>query len=134
MTKYNYKDLIDKNIVPDDCTNFSCRYCNLDKLPVLPDGLTKLYCDNNNLTELPVLPDRLTELHCFHNKITELPKLPNGLEKLYCHSNPIKYITPDMYSIMRNIYLTVDYNIDILNTIFYDQSGCSSNAEFFGIE
>jgi hypothetical protein len=35
---------------------------------------------------------------------------------------------------MKNIYLTNEYNIDIDNTIFYDNSGCSSYAEFFGLE
>jgi Leucine-rich repeat (LRR) protein len=91
-------------------------------------------CGNNNIIELPVLPSGLLELYCEFNNITELPELPNSLEVLYCIYNPIKYITPDMYSIMKKIYVTDEYNIDIRNTIFYDQSGCSSEAEFFGIE
>jgi hypothetical protein len=35
---------------------------------------------------------------------------------------------------MKHIYLTDDSNIFINNTIFYDNSGCSSKAEFFGCE
>ena len=131
-TTYYHKDLIDKNIIPDDCYIFICWECKLDKLPKLPDILQKLYCSRNILTELPVLPNGLLELYCQVNKITELPVLPNGLIELHCYHNPIKYITPDMYSIMRRIYLTDETSIDIGDTIFYENSECSSEAEFFG--
>jgi Leucine-rich repeat (LRR) protein len=103
-------------------------------LPVLPDGLIFLGCDNNKITELPVLPNGLIFLGCSYNLLNELPVLPNGLIELYCDDNPIKYITPDMYSIMKRIYLTDENSIDISDTIFYDNSGCSSEAEFFGCE
>ena len=39
MKEYFYKDLINKNIIPDDCIKFDCWMRNLDKLPKLPDGL-----------------------------------------------------------------------------------------------
>ncbi len=114
MKEYAYKDLIDKNIIPDDCEILYCSGCDLDKLPVLPDGLTTLFCRNNN--------------------IIELPELPNGLKILFCNDNPIKFITPNMYSIMKRIYLIDETNVIIHNTIFYDNSGCSSESEFFGCE
>jgi Leucine-rich repeat (LRR) protein len=154
MPVYTYRELRDKNIIPDDCDNFNCCSLNLSKLPDLPNGLEELYChineltelpelpyglivlycSENNLTELPVLPDGL-EFLCFqYNNITELPELPNRLEELNCYCNPIKYITPDMYSIMKHIYLTNSMDINIYDTIFYDNSGCSSKAEFFGLE
>ena len=134
MKEYAYNDLIDKNIIPDDCEIFDCSYNKLNKLPELPSGLTELCCFDNNIIELPVLPSGLTKLYCNNNKLTALPKLPSRLKILCCDHNPIKHITPNMYSIMRNIYLTDKYYIDIRNTIFYDQSGCSSKAEFFGLE
>ena len=43
MTAYKYEDLIDKNIIPDDCELYICWECSLDKLPVLPNRLIKLY-------------------------------------------------------------------------------------------
>jgi Leucine-rich repeat (LRR) protein len=155
MKVYNYEELIDKNIIPDDCEYFKCHWCNLDKLPELPSGLTELYCyynnltelpklpdglkslyccNNNNLSELPKLPNRLQSLNCSCNLLTELPELPSKLELLYCNHNPIKFITPDNYKIMKLIFSINIYKIDISNTIFYDNSGCSSRAEFFGIE
>jgi Leucine-rich repeat (LRR) protein len=134
MPEYFYVNLIDKNIIPDDCEIFYCINRGLSELPELPDGLKKLDCDNNKIIELPVLPDGLEILYCSYNKLTELPKLPNGLKVLYCYYNPIKYITPDMYYIMKHIYLIDKNGIEIDNTIFYDNSGCSSNAEFFGLE
>jgi hypothetical protein len=114
MKEYRYENLFDKNIIPDDCEKFCCWASNLIKLPQLFDGLEELYC--------------------YNNKLTELPELPNGLEELDCYNNPIKYITPDMYIIMKRIYLSNKNRILISNTIFYDNSGCSSYAEFFGCE
>ncbi len=134
MKLYYYNDLIDKNIIPDDCEILICRNNNIIELPVLPDGLTTLFCRNNNIIELPVLPDGLIKLYCYNNNIIELPELPSGLIILYCYNNPIKYITPNNYKIMKNIYLTDKGNININDTIFYYNSGCSSNAEFFGCE
>jgi Leucine-rich repeat (LRR) protein len=134
MDRYNYNDLIDKNIIPVDCKIFDCWRCNLSKLPKLPNGLIILYCDNNKITELPNIPDGLEKINCNYNNLSELPELPNRLEELHCYCNPIKYITPDMYSIMKHIYLIDKTSINIDNTIFYDNSGCSSKAEFFGLE
>ncbi len=152
MSLFHYACLIDKNIIPDDWTKFDCYMYNLTKLPELPSGLKILSCSGNRLTALPQLPYGLQELYCYYNNITELPELPSGLKILFCHCNnitqlpqlpsgliklfcnfnPIKYITPDIYSIMKNIYLTNVRNISISNTIFYDNTGCSSKAEFFG--
>jgi len=84
------------------------------------------------LIRLPDLPNRLKIINFYNNKITELPELPNRLEELYCNYNPIKFITPDIYTIMKCILLINKQNIFIDNTIFYDQSGCSSKTEFFG--
>jgi Leucine-rich repeat (LRR) protein len=162
---YDYKQLHDKNIIPDDCEVLLMRECFLSKLPELPLKLLSLFCIDNNLTklpelphnlkllacsnniiiELPKLPNRLTRLYCAYNMITELPELPYGLIEIYCNNNPIQYITPENYKIMKNIfkleimqkkkYITLNPTkyIDISNTILYDNSGCSSEAEFFGI-
>ena len=32
MTEYNYYNLRDKNIIPDDCEKFNCYNCKLYKL------------------------------------------------------------------------------------------------------
>ena len=133
MSEYHYDNLIDKNIIPDDCIEFSCWECNLSKLPVLPDGLKSLGCGINKIIELPELPNGLYELFCHYNKIIELSKLPDGLEVLICYNNPIKFITPDIYSIMKRIYLTNKNDLNISDTIIYDNSGCSSFTEFFTI-
>ena len=140
--------------LPDGLEVLSCRYNNLTELPELPVGLEVLYCDNNNIIELPELPVRLRRLYCYDNKITKLPVLPNGLKflsccdnnitelpelpnsltELYCYNNPIKYITLDIYSIMKRIYLHNVLYLCIDNTIFYDNTDCSSLDEFFGCE
>jgi hypothetical protein len=154
VATYTYKELLDKNIIPDDCDRFYCNNCNLSKLQKLPDRLRLLLCNNNVITELPALPDILIELNCGSNQITELPELPNGLKYLnccnnrlmelpelpnglkliYCHINPIRFITPQNYKILKKIYLKDKSVVYMANTIFYDNSGCSSNEEFFGYE
>jgi Leucine-rich repeat (LRR) protein len=129
-----YNDIIELPKLPNGLIKLYCCGNRLTELPELPSRLIRLACYNNKLTELPELPDGLEELYCYNNNLSELPELSNGLTRLYCDHNPIKYITPDMYSIMRNIYLKNINNILISNTIFYDNSGCSSKAEFLGIE
>ena len=180
MSSYDYLDLIDKNIIPDDCITLNYSYdngycynklyelpklpdglkilfCSCNKLvvlPELPSGLEALYCFDNEITKLPKLPVRLTllscwtnnitelpelhigmeKLHCTNNNITELPELPSGLNYLHCNNNLIRLITTENYKIMKKIYQKCSIHINIYNTIFYDQSGCSSKAEFFGCQ
>ena len=139
LTGYYYEDLEDLTRIPDDSIWFCCSDNALEELPILSNLLKLLYCSGNYISELPVLPYELEALFCDFNNITELQELPNTLKKIDCSCNKIKFITPDMYTIMKNIYFNLDYHsnqyyIDITRNIFYDQSGCSSEAQFFGYE
>ena len=112
MPEYWYTELIDTNIIPDDCDCFNCNH--------------------EYISELPELPSRLTQLYCCFNNIADLPELPSGLEVLYCSYNPIKYITSYNYNLMKKIFtINNRYWIDIKHTIFYDNSGFASYEDFF---
>jgi hypothetical protein len=74
------------------------------------------------LIELPEFPHKLRFIHCAYNNISELPDLPSTIKIIHCNDNPIKFITPDIYTIMKNIYYSVHssikYRICLINTIF----------------
>lgn len=89
MKTYKYKNLIDKQQIPDDCDKFLCDCYKLTELPILPNTLKILNCSGNILTNLPILPSTLIKLYCSYNEIIVLPKLPNSLNILSCGSNNI---------------------------------------------
>ena len=47
MPCYNYIDLKNKDVIPNDCTEFSCSYNNLTHCENLPQSLEILICHNN---------------------------------------------------------------------------------------
>ena len=86
------------------------------------------------------MPESLQVLNCAYNNLTELPKLPNILEFVFINNNPIKFITLDNFTIIKRIYIheyinkmCEGYHINIDQTMFYDNSGYSSQQEFFGV-
>ena len=130
MVLYFYEDLIDKNNIPDDTTEYRCGNNYLTKLPELPGKLERLYgsynkftelpelplglkflsCEYNNLVELPELPLSLEVLFCYNNNFVELPELPINLEALDCYNNNIKYLSTHNCQIIKNIELEILYN------------------------
>ena len=123
MVKYEYQDLEDKTKIPDDCSVFNCRKCNLEELPELPKLLIELLCSVNNLTLLPKLPNRLIQLECHSNKLIELPELPMTLKELMCKNNNIKYLSPNNCEIMKN-----GCELTVLNNPF--SAGFTRNNDF----
>jgi hypothetical protein len=154
MIELRYEDLVDKNIIPEECLIFNCVCCKLNELPKLPSKLVRLeskgnyltwlpelpsslvllFCTSNNIIELPKLPKKLKVLYISDNNLSELPELPYELNNIDCSNNPIKFITPENYEIMKRIYLKCCDYVWIENTIFYDNSGCYDRKEFFKIE
>lgn len=130
MVVYLYIDLVDKNVIPDNCIYFYCSNLKLTSLPNLPKSLLKLQCCYNKLTKLPDLPLLLEILICDYNNLTELPEFSIFLECIWCSNNPIQYITKHNYEFMKQNYLIHKDNINIDNTQFFNNSGLSKE-EFF---
>jgi hypothetical protein len=121
--------------LPHSMEELYCNMCNLTTLPNLPARLKKLDCSKNKLIELPEFPHKLRFIHCAYNNISELPDLPSTIKIIHCNDNPIKFITPDIYTIMKNIYYSdhssIKYRICLINTIFLNNSGYTNEEELF---
>jgi len=122
--------------LPNGLKLFECNNSFLSEVPDFPDTLETLCISENNISELPAFPKSLTKLYAFNNNISELPQIHKQIKKLYIHNNPIKYISADNYNIMRTLYMcnnSLVPDINISNTLFYNNSNSKNYNEFFNV-